>query len=209
LNFSSGRKDQEGNFVPLKKIRKELEILVKKKTGRAMQKKATPLREGVFLFTAEHSNEDVVNSLKGISKRFGIRPIQIHLHRDEGHYEKHTNIWKPNLHAHVIFEWIDRKTGKSFKLDRKDMSEMQTHFAERLSMERGKKSLKTHLNAVEYKIKLAEEELKTIEKKLTPREQTELTAFRLLADKNPDLKTALKKAIPHVRKMNKSNFNKI
>jgi len=204
LNFSTGRKDKEGNLIPLKKIRKELEILVKKKTGRAMQKKATPLREGVFLFTAEHSNNDVLNSLKGISERFGIKPIQIHLHRDEGHYEKDTNVWKPNLHAHVVFEWIDRNTGKSFKLDRKDMSDMQTHFAEALSMERGKKSLKTHLNAVEYKIKMAEEELKAIkeeiEVKLTPKEKTELTAFKLLADKNPALKTALKKAIPYVRK---------
>jgi predicted DNA-binding protein YlxM (UPF0122 family) len=204
LNFSSGRKDQEGNFVPLKKIRKELEILVKEKTGRKMQKKATPIREGVFLFTAEHSNKEIVNSLKGLSEKFGIRPIQIHLHRDEGHYEKHTNVWKSNLHAHVVFEWIDRNTGKSFKLDKKDMSEMQTHFAERLSMERGKKSLKTHLNAVEYKIKLAEEELKNVEKKLTLREKTELTAFRFLADKNPKLKEAVKKAIPIVRKMNKS-----
>lgn len=204
LNFSAGRTDQQNKLIPLKEIRKELEILVKQKTGRAMQKKATPLREGVFLFTAEHTNKEIVHSLNGLQKKFGIKPIQIHIHRDEGHYEKHTNTWKPNLHAHVIFEWIDRKTGKSFKLDRKDMSNLQTHFAEALGMERGKKSLKTHKNALEFKIEKLQEELKSLEVekevKLTPKEKTELRAFQFLAAQNESLKNALKKTIPIVRK---------
>ena len=45
LNFSAGRKDQEGNFIPLKKIRKELEILVKEKTGRKIIEESKNLQK--------------------------------------------------------------------------------------------------------------------------------------------------------------------
>lgn len=158
------RKDLSGdNFSwvekSIKESRRELEILVKEKTGRRMQKKATPIREGVFLISAEHSDKQVLDVIKGIESRFGIRPIQLHIHRDEGHYAKNGQ-WKPNLHAHVVFEWIDRKTGKSFKLDKNDMSELQTYFADSLGMERGRKSGKSHLNALEWKIQKKKEFVK-------------------------------------------------
>ena len=45
--------------------------------------------------------------------------------------------WKPNLHAHIVWDWINHDTGKSCKLDEKAMSEMQTILAECLDMERG------------------------------------------------------------------------
>ena len=148
---------------PIKTIRKELEVLVKEKTGRKMQRKATPIREGVFLFNPEHSYQDILNSLNGIQEKFGIKPIQLHIHRDEGHHKSKLRPgdedWKSNLHAHVVFEWIDRSTGKAFKLNRKDMSNLQTHFAEALGMERGKKSLKSHLSAEEYKIQKIEQNI--------------------------------------------------
>ena len=45
--------------------------------------------------------------------------------------------WKPNLHAHIVWDWMNHDTGKSCKLDEKAMSEMQTVLAECLEMERG------------------------------------------------------------------------
>jgi hypothetical protein len=137
---------------------KELKAIVKEKTGRKMQAKATPIREGVFLFNENHSNNDIVKIAGGFKKHFGITPIQIHIHRDEGHYNKSDGKWKPNYHAHIIFEWIDRDTGKSIKLGREEMSKMQSYVAQSLNMERGKSSSKKHLNALQWKITKNEQE---------------------------------------------------
>lgn len=46
--------------------------------------------------------------------------------------------WKSNSHAHILFDWMDHATGKSWKLDKKAMSDLQTLAAETLNMERGK-----------------------------------------------------------------------
>ena len=220
-NYSWGTENK------ISEIRKEINEIYQKKTGQRMQRKATPIREGVFLIEAHHKNEDVLKVVQKIGRKYGIKPLQLHIHRDEGHHksvESGEEGWKPNLHAHVIFEWFNRDTGKTVKLDRKAMSDMQTDFAIALGMERGKKSLKTHLNAFEYKIKLAEEKLQEIQKKefdlnaeiqflenekLTPREKTKLKAFEFLAEQNPNLKNAVNKAIPIIRKMNKSKGKSI
>lgn len=146
--------------------RQRLEILVKEKTGRAMQKKATPIREGVFLFEEHHTDEDLKAMVNGLQERFGIRPLQLAIHRDEGHFERHTGQWMPNYHAHVVCSWIDETTGKSVKLDRQALSEMQTYVAESLNMERGEKSTKTHLNALEWKIQKTSERLQEVNQEL-------------------------------------------
>ena len=148
-----------GFETKLSELRQEQEKLYLEKIGQKMQKKATPIREGVFLFEEHHTNEQLLKVVQGVQAKFGIKAVQLSVHRDEGHFEKHTKIWKPNLHAHVLFDWQDKNTGKSFKLGRKEMSELQTYFAEALGMERGKKSLKSHKNALEYKIEALEKEL--------------------------------------------------
>jgi|GEM_PF-3195197 len=72
---------------------------------------------------------------------WGIKAIQIFLHKDEGHYENPADkkTWKPNYHAHIIWDWMNHETGKSFKLNADDMSMMQDMVAEALDMERGRK----------------------------------------------------------------------
>lgn len=72
-------------------------------------------------------------------ERWGITPLQVFIHRDEGHYSNPEDIatWKPNLHAHIIWDWMNHETGKSCKLDEKSMCEMQTVLAECLEMQRG------------------------------------------------------------------------
>ena len=88
-------------------------------------------------------------------QRWGITPLQIFIHRDEGHYgvPGDTATWKPNLHAHIVWDWMNHDTGKSCKLDEKDMSDMQTLLAECLEMERGtSKEItgKKHLERTDY-----------------------------------------------------------
>ena len=72
-------------------------------------------------------------------QRWGITALQVFIHRDEGHYgiPGDNATWKPNLHAHIVWDWMNHDTGKSCKLDEKAMSEMQTVLAESLDMERG------------------------------------------------------------------------
>ena len=64
--------------------------------------------------------------------------MQIFIHRDEGHYGIPGDIatWKPNLRAHIVWDWMNHDTGKSCKLDEKAMSDMQTLLAECCDMER-------------------------------------------------------------------------
>ena len=146
--------------------------MVKEKTGRAMQTKdrvrvnkktgkvttvrgSTPLKEGVVVINADTTMEQLKKFVEEAYKRWGIRPLLIFIHRDEGHYGTPGDnaTWKPNYHAHIIWDWMDHKTGKSFKLDEKDMSEMQTLLAECVGMERGtskEETGKKHLERADF-----------------------------------------------------------
>lgn len=135
-----------------------LENLAKTKTGRRMQAKATPIREGVVVISSTTTMDDLRKLADNLQQRFGVECFQIAIHRDEGHANSKT--WKPNLHAHMVFDWMNHDTGKSIRLSRDDMADMQTIVAEALHMERGVSSDKKHLNAIQYKNKMAEEQLR-------------------------------------------------
>ncbi len=106
---------------------------------------------------------------------------ELHIHRDEGHYDKESNnTWKPNFHAHIVVENIDRGTGKSVKWNRDDLSAIQDFFAEALKMERGIKSNKKHLGALEYKVK---KELENLNKIMKAQENTKNKEALLLRSK--------------------------
>ncbi len=130
--------------------------MVKEKTGRAMQTKdrkrvnkktgkvtivrgSTPLKEGVVVIKENTTLEQLRKFCEVCKERWGITALQIFIHRDEGHYDnpEDTTTWKPNLHAHIVWDWMNHDTGKSCKLDEKAMSEMQTVLAECLERERG------------------------------------------------------------------------
>lgn len=143
----------------------KLASLVKEKTGRKMQEKAKPIREGVLNITEQTTLEDVKRFADALNERYGIKTLQISLHRDEGHMKAvddepdNPKIWKPNLHAHVVMQFIDEETGKSIKLSKKDCSDIQTLAAELLDMQRGVSSDVKHLNAVQYKVQATEKAL--------------------------------------------------
>ena len=146
-----------------------LKALVKEKTGRAMQEKdveykdkngktrvrkgSSPIREGVVNIKPDTKMDDLLNYVNRVQEKWGIRAIQIHMHRDEGHYEnpEDKSTWQPNLHAHIIWDWIDHQTGKSFKLNAEDMSQIQDMVAETLEMERGKRKEETGAEHLERK----------------------------------------------------------
>jgi hypothetical protein len=127
-----------------------------------MQAKQTPIREGVLLIEEHHSAADLKRVSKKLEDRFGIRTIQAYAHKDEGHRSIETGQWKPNYHAHMVFDWTDKKTGKSLKLKREDLAEIQTIVAQTLGLERGKSSTKKHIESREYKVLKIEEEIKKV-----------------------------------------------
>ncbi len=134
--------------------RAELEQLVKEKTGRKMQKKATPIREAVVLLPDSDNklNEELLYNLTDkLQEKYGIKAFQWHIHNDEGFTDGEGNT-KYNYHAHLVFDWTNHKTGKSIKLGREDMSDIQTLTAEVMEMERGEKGSKNkRLTNKEYR----------------------------------------------------------
>lgn len=133
----------------------------KAKTGRKMQEKATPIREAVVVIKPETTMQDMKNLAAAFQEKFGIETFQIAIHKDEGHHKEKE--WKPNLHAHMVFDWTDHNSGKSIKLSRPDMVEMQTLAAEVLGMKRGVSSDKKHLTAMQWKNKKEEEQKNILE----------------------------------------------
>ena len=169
--------------------------MVKDKTGRAMQEKererktksgkiikvagCSPIREGVLLIKSDTSLEDVRRFGEECRERWGITPLQIFLHKDEGHWlsgkpdadDKESfqiggRWFKPNYHAHIVFDWMNHETGKSYKLNDDDMTQMQTLLSEILSMERGQSKAETgkeHLDRNDFIIEKQRTKLERIE----------------------------------------------
>jgi len=102
-------------------------------------------------------------------QRFGITVLQIHIHKDEGHCTdpSDASTWKPNYHAHIIWDWMNHDTGKSYKLDNEDISLMQDMAAEALEMNRGVSKLETgkqHLERNDYIVAKQKRELEETKK---------------------------------------------
>jgi hypothetical protein len=147
-------------LAPIAQTRKDIETRYQESTGQKMQAKQTPIREGVLLIEEHHSAADLKRVAQRLEERFGIRTIQAYAHKDEGHRDKETGQWKPNHHAHMVFDWTDKKTGKSLKLRREDLAEIQTVVAETLGLERGIPSTKKHIESRQYKAIKVEEDIK-------------------------------------------------
>ena len=164
--------------------REEIRKLVKEKTGRKMQSKAVPLHEAVVVIDNRTTMDDLKKLGKIYQQRFGIECIHISIHRDEGHWINRNGEdvglkptdnptqeqiiegvkWKPNLHAHMVFDWYNHDNGKSWKTSKQDARDMQTIAAEVLSMGRGQESTKQHLDGLSYKLaqKIEETEVQYI-----------------------------------------------
>lgn len=147
-----------------------LKTLVKDKTGRSMQAKATPIREGVIVIKQDTTIAQLRCLADAIEQRWGIKTLQIYTHKDEGHTDSDGS-WKPNLHAHIVFDWVNHDTGKSIKLSKQDMAEMQTMVADCLEMVRGESSDIKHLGAIQYKTQAEEQRLRTLKEKTMKEEQ--------------------------------------
>lgn len=177
--------------------------MVKEKTGRAMQEKererkgkngkiikvagCSPIREGVLLIKPDTTLADVKKFGEECQRRWGITPLHIFLHKDEGHwlngqpdaedkesFQVGEKWFKPNYHAHIVFGWMNHDTGKSQKLNDNDMMEMQTLASDILFMERGQSKTitdKEHLERNDFIIEKQKAELQRIDETKRHKEQ--------------------------------------
>ena len=173
----------------------DIKRMVKEKTGRAMQEKererkgkngkiikvagCSPIREGVLLIRPDTTLADVRRFGEECQKRWGITPLQIFLHKDEGHwlngqpapedresFQVGERWFKPNYHAHIVFDWMNHDTGKSRKLNDEDMTEMQNLASDILLMERGQSKAvtgKEHLERNDFIIEKQKAELQRMD----------------------------------------------
>ena len=188
INPALGCPDLQTHYDNIKRM-------VKEKTGRTMQEKererkgkngkitkvagCSPIREGVLLIRPDTTLADVRKFGEECQRRWGITPLQIFLHKDEGHWlngqpgteDKESfkvgDRWfKPNYHAHIVFDWMNHDTGKSRKLNDEDMTEMQNLASDILLMERGQSKAvtgKKHLERNDFIIEKQKAELQRID----------------------------------------------
>ena len=195
--------------------------MVKEKTGRAMQEKererkgkngkiikvagCSPIREGVLLIRPDTTLADVHKFGEECQRRWGITPLQIFLHKDEGHwlngqpeaedkesFQIEGRWFKPNYHAHIVFDWMNHETGKSRKLNDEDMATMQTLASNILLMERGQSKAvtgKEHLERNDFIIKKQKAELQRIEETKRHKEQQVSLAEQELKQVKAEIRT--------------------
>ena len=195
--------------------------MVKEKTGRAMQEKererkgkngkiikvagCSPIREGVLLIRPDTTLADVRKFGEECQRRWGITPLQIFLHKDEGHwlsgqpeagdresFQVGEKWFKPNYHAHIVFDWMNHDTGKSRKLNDEDMTEMQSLASDILLMERGQSKAvtgKEHLERNDFIIEKQKAELQRIEETKRHKEQQVSLAEQELKQVKAEIRT--------------------
>lgn len=142
---------------------KEVNKLCKEISGRKLQKNAEVIREAVVLLNPNHTMEDLKKLAQALEDKFKIKCFQIHIHRDEGYKDKETGeqIGDLNLHAHMVFDWQDKTTGKTLKLRSLELSQCQTLVADVLQMERGELKVNSNRERLEpIEFKRQQEELK-------------------------------------------------
>ena len=139
----------------------------------------SPIREGVLLIRPDTTLADVRKFGEECQRRWGITPLQIFLHKDEGHwlsgqpeagdresFQVGEKWFKPNYHAHIVFDWMNHDTGKSRKLNDEDMTEMQSLASDILLMERGQSKAvtgKEHLERNDFIIEKQKAELQRMD----------------------------------------------
>ena len=199
----------------------DIKRMVKEKTGRAMQEKererkgkngkiikvagCSPIREGVLLIRPDTTLADVHKFGEECQRRWGITPLQIFLHKDEGHwlngqpdpedresFKVGERWFKPNYHAHIVFDWMNHDTAKSRKLNDDDMMQMQTLASDILLMERGKSKAvtgKEYLERNDFIIEKQKAELQRIEAVKRHKEQQVNLAEQELRQVKSEIRT--------------------
>lgn len=164
---------------------KKVQAHCKMVSGRKLQKNAQVIREAVVNLKPGTTMDDLKGLAQELKKEYGISCFQIHIHRDEGHKDPETGQFKINHHAHMLFDWQDRKKGTVLKLNRVQMSQIQTMVANVLGMERGElrvNSNRERLEPIEYKRQQAVLQVEKLQQQTAELEQKKNEAIARIAN---------------------------
>jgi hypothetical protein len=170
---------------PIEQRLEKIKSLYTQKVKQKWQTQMTPIKEAVIVLdkkcfldsegklTSKGVLENLTKLNQALFDRYEIEAFQMYIHFDEGKKSEHgaiTGFWERNLHAHVVYDWQNKETGKMAKLGRKDMADIQTLTAEVLGLERGVFNSKAErLEHGEYREKMQQlqEELQAKKSRLT------------------------------------------
>lgn len=149
----------------LSAIEKECREIYQREVGQKMQTKTAPIREGVVVIDEYTTLDDVKMLAEELGELLQWKPLQVHIHRDEGYMKsKNTEGQRQlNLHAHIIFDCQNKISGK-MNSPKNKLSSCQDICARILRMERGQTSTKKHLEALKWKIQKNMEQIQAQEK---------------------------------------------
>lgn len=189
IDFATGEKTREvfREVHYLKQYDARCRELYTEKTNQKVQEGTHFLKEAVVVIHEGTTMEELVQLAKKIEEASAIevdvkkkvngkmiktgerqvmpgwKPLQIHIHRDEGNTDNPEGVFERNWHAHIVFDVQDKETGKSLKLAPRDMVKLQDITAEVLKMKRGERTGRVHIDSHEYKIKAQIEKIKQLE----------------------------------------------
>lgn len=153
-------------------------------THRSMPENTEPVKEGVVVINQNVTMEQLRAFGEWTRQEYGITPMAIYIHlgeghwapldeeegqtedmyrRDDGHEWKRVNelgeteYWKPNLHAHMVYDWFNHDSKRCFNLGPSVMRRLEDELPKFLNMERGLPSDRKWLDSVAFKSKAERE----------------------------------------------------
>ena len=161
------------------------------------------IRESCVVIKSDTTLADVRRFADSVCSTFGVKCLGIWIHKDEGylrseHIEEdgvtkdteEEDKWKPNLHAHVLFDWYLPDQGRVARTTKDLYSTMQDMAAAALNMERGEKSKRRHIASKEYAEQQAANRISTLLNKLAQLESSIKAQTKQLENKEKKLKEA-------------------
>ncbi|EDP6890812.1 mobilization protein [Campylobacter upsaliensis] len=175
---------------------KEIDQLYKEAMEKQKGKKGkkTPKERSYHEFIYEINENTTMEQCEKLTQQIaeltGFTPIQVTIHKDEGHINEQGE-FMPHYHAHAVFFTLDKNTGKQLarqqaSLNPKNLSKIQDLAANTLQMQRGQK----YFNIEEYKLSKQE---KRPYKPQAPKKIQNQDDFKRFANAKREAEAELKK----------------
>lgn len=119
-----------------------------KKKGKRTPKERS-FHEAIFEINESTTMQQCQELTQRIAELTGFTPLQISIHKDEGHTNEQGE-WIPHYHAHAVFFTLDKSTGKQLarqeaSLNPRNLSKIQDIASKVLEMQRGERHFKDEL----------------------------------------------------------------
>jgi 5-bromo-4-chloroindolyl phosphate hydrolysis protein len=155
------------------------------------------LWEAVVNLNYDHELKDLKYLAKILEEIYGWQPVQLAIHRDEGHIDKETGEKIYNYHGHIVFFMLNKEGIYTFKkrdFGIKMMQELQTIVANILNMERGTSKKITKKHRLEHRqYRQVQQDKQTTHRKIQTLEHKVFNLFsQLKSVRKNKKKTALK-----------------